>query len=233
MFHNNEEYFKPSYATSLQQHAVKTFVWMTIGLLVTAATAFAVFNSDLIYFIYGRGSFLPLVLIIAQFGVVIALGARLTKMSPTSAKVLFLAYSALTGVTFSTLGLAYALADLGIAFLITAVYFGSLVVIGYTTKMNLLRFGPLLFGGLLALIIVEVVMMLMGADTTTMAFSAIGLLLFTGITAYDAQKMKALYASYEGDEEMLKKLSIYSAFELYLDFINIFLYILRFVGKKD
>ena len=99
--------------------------------------------------------------------------------------------------------------------------------------MNLLRFGPILFGSLLALIITEVIMMFMRADTSTMLMSAIGLLIFTGLTAYDAQKMKALYASYEGDEEMLKKLSIYSAFELYLDFINIFLYILRFVGNRD
>ena len=99
--------------------------------------------------------------------------------------------------------------------------------------MNLLRFGPILMGGLLTLIIVEVVMTLLGMDITTRGFTAIGLLLFTGITAYDTQKMKALYHSYEGDESMLSKLSIYSAFDLYLDFINIFLYILRFVGNRD
>ena len=97
------------------------------------------------------------------------------------------------------------------AFGITAVYFGCLVMIGYTTKMNLLRFGPILMGGLLTLIIVEVVMTLLGMDITTRGFTAIGLLLFTGITAYDTQKMKALYHSYEGDESMLSKLSIYSA----------------------
>ena len=233
MFERNEDYFEPQYAaTSLQKHAVRTFGWMTLGLLVTTATAFAVYSTDLIYYIYTM-RFAPLILIAAQFGVVIALGPRLMQMSATSAKLLFLAYSMLTGITFSTLALVYLPGTLAMAFLMTTVYFGSLAVIGYTTKMNLLRFGPILFGSLLALIITEVIMMFMGADTSTMLMSAIGLLIFTGLTAYDAQKMKALYASYEGDEEMLKKLSIYSAFELYLDFINIFLYILRFVGNRD
>lgn len=233
MFEHNEDYFEPQVtATSLQKHAIRTFVWMTIGLLVTAATAFAVYSTDLIYYIYSN-RFTPLLLIVAQLGVVIALGARLMKMSPTSAKALFLAYSILTGITFSTLAIVYLPGTIAMAFLMTAVYFGSLVVIGYTTKMNLLRFGPILFGGLLALIITEIIMMFIGADTGTMLISAIGLLLFTGITAYDAQKMKALYVSYEGNEEMLQKLSIYSAFDLYLDFINIFLYILKIVGKRN
>ena len=107
MFERNEDYFEPQYAaTSLQKHAVRTFGWMTLGLLVTTATAFAVYSTDLIYYIY-RSSFTPLILIAAQFGVVIALGARLMKMSATSAKLLFLVYSMLTGVTFSTLALVY------------------------------------------------------------------------------------------------------------------------------
>ena len=107
MFERNEDYFEPQYAaTSLQKHAVRTFGWMTLGLLVTTATAFAVYSTDLIYYIYTM-RFAPLILIAAQFGVVIALGARLMKMSATSAKILFLAYSMLTGITFSTLALVY------------------------------------------------------------------------------------------------------------------------------
>lgn len=98
MFERNEDYFEPQYAaTSLQKHAVRTFGWMTLGLLVTTATAFAVYSTDLIYYIYTM-RFAPLILIAAQFGVVIALGARLMKMSATSAKILFLAYSMLTAV---------------------------------------------------------------------------------------------------------------------------------------
>lgn len=229
---NNENYFEPELSTDLQKHSVRTFGWMTIGLLVTTVVALVISTTDLIYTLFAI-PYLPLILLVAQFGVVIALAGRIMKMSPASAKALFLVYAVIVGITFSTLGVVYDLGTLGLAFLVTAVYFGSLVVIGMTTKMNLLRLGPILFGSLLALIICEVIMMFMGVGTDTMLFSAIGLLIFTGITAYDAQKMKALYAQYEGDEVMLKRLSIYSAFDLYLDFINIFLYILRFLGNRD
>lgn len=229
---HNENYFEPELATSLQKHSVRTFGWMAIGLLVTTVVALLVSTTNLIYYIYSIPA-APIILLVAQIGVVIALAGRIMKMSPVTAKILFIVYAMIVGITFSTLGFAYNLGTLGLAFLVTAVYFGSLVIIGMTTKMNLLRFGPILFGGLISLIICEIIMMFMGVGTDTMLFSAIGLLLFTGITAYDAQKMKALYAQYEGDETMLQRLSIYSAFDLYLDFINIFLYILRFLGNRD
>lgn len=228
---HNENYFEPEYTTSLQQHATRTFGWLTIGLLVTTVVALGISSTNLIYVIYSI-PMAPIILLVAQLGVVIALAGRLMKMSPTTAKILFIVYAVIVGITFSTLGFAYDLGTLGLAFMVTAVYFGSLVVIGMTTKMNLLRFGPILMGALFALIICEVIMMFLGVGADTMLFSAIGLLIFTGITAYDAQKMKALYAQYEGDEAMLKKLSIYSALDLYLDFINIFLYILRFLGNR-
>lgn len=229
---NNENYFETEIGTSLQRHVTRTFGWMTIGLLVTAAVAFAVSMTDLVYVIFSF-RFAPWILLIAQIGVVVALVGRISKISPTNAKILFLLYSMLTGLTFSVLGIAYGIGTLALAFLVTAVYFGSLVTIGMTTKMNLLRFGPILFGGLIALIITQVIMMFMGVDTNSMLFCGIGLALFTAITAYDAQKMKALYMQNSGDEMMLKRLSIYSAFDLYLDFINIFIYILRFLGNRD
>ena len=229
---NNENYFETSVGTSLQRHVVRTFGWMFVGLLVTAATAFAVSTTSFMYYIFSF-RFAPIILLVAQSGVVVSLVGRISKISPTSAKLLFMLYSILTGVTFSVLGLAYGLGTLALAFVVTAVYFGCLVLIGVTTKMNLLRFGPILFAGLLALIISQVIMAFMGVSSDSMLFSAIGLLLFTAITAYDAQKMKALYMQHEGDEVMLKRLSIYSAFDLYLDFINIFLYILRFLGNRD
>jgi len=160
-------------------------------------------------------------------------GARLHKLSTVTAKILFFTYAALLGITLSTLAFAYDLGSISIAFLVSLVYFGSLIVIGTRTKMNLLRFGPLLFGALLTFFIASVVMMLFNIDTNTMVMSFIGLLIFTGLCAYDAQKVKALYFQFEHDETMLKKISIYSAFELYLDFINIFLYILRMLGNRD
>lgn len=235
MFSNRDEMdFNNDYGvTTMQQHSLRTFGWMGVGLTITAVVAFVLGGSNFtLRLLYGF-PMLPIILMIAQIGVAIAFGARLSKMHASTAKVLFIAYAVLMGVTFSTLAYVYDLGSIAIAFAITAVYFGSLVFIGMTTKINLMRFGPILMGGLITLIIAEVIMMFMGMDINTMLFSAIGLLLFTAITAYDAQKMKALYTRYENDEVMLSKLAIYSAFDLYLDFINIFLYILRFVGNKD
>lgn len=230
--HNEANAYVDRSTMSLQKYAMRTFSWMGLGLLVTFLVAFLVLSTNLVYVIYGS-RFTPLLIMVAQIGVTVAFASRLSKMSVSSARVLFLVYAALLGVTFSTIGLAYSMSTIIFAFLITAVYFGSLIVIGFTTKMNLLRFGPILIGGLLTLIIVEVVMMLFRVSTDTMLFSAIGLILFTGLTAYDAQKMSVLYYQNEGNPEALKTLSIYSAFELYLDFINIFLYILRFLRDND
>lgn len=235
MFSNRDELgFDSSYhTTSLQKHAIKTFSWMMLGVAVTAVSAFFFAASGLIIRMYMTSPLTPWLLLLAQFGVVIAFSARLMKMSAAAAKGLFLVYAALLGVTLSTYAFLYNAGSIVIAFAITVVYFGSLIVIGMTTKMNLLRFGPIFFGGLITLIISQVIMLFMGMDTNTMLLSALGLLLFTGLTAYDAQKMKVLYHTYEGDEQMLGKLSIYSALELYLDFINIFLYILRLLGNRD
>ncbi len=230
--HDETNVFYENSTETLRKYAIRTFSWMGLGLVVTFLVAYLVLTTNLIYLIYGN-SIAPFVIIIAQLGVAVAFGARLSKMSVTSARVLFLVYAALLGLTFSSIGLQYNITTIIFAFLITAVYFASLIVIGFTTKMNLLRLGPIFIGGLVTLIIVELIMMLMGVSTDTMLFSALGLILFTGLTAFDAQKMSVLYYQNEGNTEALKTLSIYSAFELYLDFINIFLYILRFLKDND
>lgn len=217
---------------TLKQHMLKTYTWMFLGVLITFATAFVVANSSLIYYIYST-SFMPLVLLFAQFGVVIALAARLFKMKESSAKMLFIAYSVLTGITFSTLGIVYLATDIALAFGAATVFFGSLVIIGATTKVDLSKIGSICYAGLLAFVIFQVLGMIFGWGMDVVMVSIIGLVLFMGITAYDVQKAKKLYITNEGNSEMLGKLSIYSAFQLYLDFINIFLYILRILGNRD
>lgn len=235
MFSNREEleFNEQPFVSSLQQHTVRTFAWMALGLLITTIVAFAMSSTGLALDLIYSTPYMPMIFLFIQIGVVVALVARLRKISSSTATMLFLVYAALTGVTFSVIALAYTGATIALAFGVTVVYFGSLVVIGYTTKMNLLRFGPLIFTALIALIICEFVLMLMGQPAESMLFAAIGLIIFTALTAYDVQKMKALYEQNQGDEAMLKKLSIYSALELYLDFINIFIYILRFLGNKN
>lgn len=217
--------------TTLKQHMLKTYTWMFLGVLITFATAFLVGNSSLVYYFYSTP--LPLVMLLAQIGVVVTLVTRLLKMKESTAKMLFIAYSVMTGFTFSSLGYAYLASDIALAFAMATIFFGCLVVIGSTTKMDLSKIGSMCIAGLLAFIIFQVLAMVFGWGYDVVLFSIIGLLLFTGITAWDVQKARKLYMANEGNQAMLNKLSIYSAFDLYLDFINIFIYILRILGSRD
>ena len=217
----------------MRRHIVKTLGWMALGLFVTAASAAFFYVSNIYSMLYLTfGGMITILSVILQVGVVFALCSRLTERSGASTRTLFFVYALITGFTFSVFAYAYDVQSIAIAFGITAVYFGSLTVIGYTTKINLMKFGPLLYVSLLVLIVVQVVLLFVHAGAETMMFTMIGLLIFTGLTAYDVQKMKALYLECQ-DEEMRERLSVYSALELYLDFINMFLYILRIVGNRD
>ena len=217
----------------MRRHIVKTLGWMALGLFVTAASAAFFYVSNIYSMLYLTfGGMITILSVILQVGVVFALCSRLTERSVASTRTLFFGYALITGFTFSVFAYAYDVQSIAIAFGITAVYFGSLTVIGYTTKINLMKFGPLLYVSLLVLIVVQVVLLFVHAGAETMMFTMIGLLIFTGLTAYDVQKMKVLYLECQ-DEEMRERLSVYSALELYLDFINMFLYILRIVGNRD
>lgn len=233
MMLEQEYLFDTNPSTTLAQHTTKTFLWMFIGLLVTAAVAFGMAITGTMLTLLIKVPFLAIVLMIAQIGVAVAFGARLMKMKPITAIILYLTYAVLLGITFSSLMYVYDLGAIFLAFGLTALYFGSLAIIGYTTTIDLTKLGTILGVGLLIFVIAEIILMIMGVDITTKVFTAIGMLLFTGLTAYDVQKMKKLYLSNVHDEVALRKLSIYSAFDLYLDFINIFLYILRLVGSRD
>lgn len=216
---------------TLKQHMLRTFTWMFLGVLLTFATAFIVANVSAFSFLYSSFPIL-IVLIVAQFGVVIALSARLFKIKETTAKVLFIAYSIITGITFSTLGAMYVPGDIVMAFLAATIFFGCLVVIGATTKADLTKLGVICIAGLFAMIIFQMISFLFNWGMDSTMLSIVGLVLFMGITTWDIQKAKKLYALNENDPAVLKKLSIYSALELYLDFINIFLYILRILGNS-
>lgn len=217
---------------SLSQHLTNTFLWMTAGLAVTAVVAFVTLFSGLWMTIYSF-SLAPFVLLIAQLGVVIFLTGKLAKMQPSTAKILFLAYSALTGVTFSILPLAYGLSTMFIAFGFTALMFGSMAVIGMTTKRDLSGLGPILMAGLITMIVITIVGWFINLDAISMVMNYIMIGLFLGLTAYDMRKMRAMYYACESEPEMLDKISIYSALDLYLDFINIFLYVLRILGRSS
>lgn len=219
--------------TTLEKYTTKTFGIMALGLLVTAITAFVLNINYLGLRLWMSFPYLHLVLAVAQLGVVIAFSARLFKASLTSTRIMFFVYSVLTGFTFSILQYLYESTTIFLAFGITCVYFAALCVIGFTTKMNLARVYPILLVGLITIIIFNIAAMFIDLEAMDQIVCSLALIIFTLLTAYDTQKMKRMYEQYQGDENMLARLSMYSALELYLDFINLFLRILQILGKNN
>ena len=204
----------------------KVFAWMGVGLVITFLTGYYVASNS--QMLVGLSN-LFIFFIIAEFAVVIILSARITKLNPTTAKILFLLYSFLTGLTFSSIFIAYELTSVIYVFLITAVLFGILSFVGYTTKADLTKMGTYLFIGLLGMIISAIINLFIGGTMFGLILSCIGIVVFLGYTAYDVQKIKLLMDSMDEDN-----LAIYGALQLYLDFINLFLDLLRLFGKgKD
>ena len=213
-----------------------TFMTMSIGLLVSAGIAYLSFQSLLSGgFIYSLISSKIgfYVLIFGQLGIAIALGAGLSKFNPMVARILFILYSVITGVTFGILPIAYGVTNTFLAFIFTAVLFVSMAVIGHTTKVDISKFSGILIAGLITLVIISIASMFLNLSGVNLIVSYIGVIIFMGLTAWDVQKLKSYYYSTEYDESMRSKLSIYGAFQLYLDFINLFLYILRIFGSRS
>lgn len=205
-----------------------SFVWMCIGLLVTFVTGYAVAqNANMLSNVFGNAFW---VFIVLEFILVIVLSARVMKMSPTSAKVCFILYSFVSGLTFSSIFVYYELTSILIVFLLGAVIFGVMACIGYNTKVDLTKIGFYFLIGILGVIILSVINIFMGNTVLDIVLSVVCLILFLGVTAYDVQKIKAL-----SDTNLpADNLAIYGALQLYLDFINIFLQILElFNNNKD
>lgn len=215
-------------------YLVKVFWKMGLGLLVTAAVAAISFLTNAWYYYYSvTGSLGTILLVVAQFGVVIGLSSRLTTMKTSTANLLYLAYAALTGFSFSTILFVYTSATVFGAFAFSAVLFISCAIIGSTTNRDLSQFSTLFMGGLIALVIASVVSMFVPALRNSLLISYLGVIIFLGITAWDMQRIKSMYYSVGGYGQVAENFAIYGAFELYLDFINIFLYVLRIFGSSS
>ncbi len=236
----DQKYYDVSYAESpfgtLNQYMTGTFGWMFAGLLTTFAVAVLTVGSGLFVPLYNTG--LVFLLSIAELVLVFVLSARIGRMQPGTATALFFAYAALNGVNLSVYMVVYRFGTLILAFLLSAVYFGVMAVYGATTGKDLSGWGPKLLGGLVALVVAQLVGMVLGMFGISFGFAdlllcAAGLLLFMGLSAYDTQKIKYYYSCFGADAVMLHKASIIAALELYLDFINIFLYVVRLLGRND
>ncbi len=219
---------------SINAYITRVFTIMGLGVALTAAVAFLGYNSlmngGILASIFFGNAFMIFVPLIVQLGIAIAMGTGLTKFNTTTLYVLFFVYSAITGITFSVLPAAYGIDTLGTAFLFAAVLFVSCAIIGHTTSVDLSRFTGLLFGALLAVVIVSVLGIFIPALRGSLLIGYAGLIVFLGLTAFDMQKIKQYY--YVPDEKIKGNLAVYSAFQLYLDFINILLYILRILGNS-
>lgn len=218
---------------SVGRYTAKTFLLMFLGLLVTFAVAFFGYATLLVPYAMFTIPGFHLIILVAELAVVVSMTAFLYKISTAVATLCFFIYSILTGIVFSTYFLIFELPSLILVFGATALYFGGMAVFGYVTHIDLSRMRTVLFSGLIFLIVANVLMMFIpGLEVMDQVVCTIGLVIFLGYTAYDTKKIKVFYEAYNGDAVMLKKASIYSALQLYLDFINMFLYVLRIFGKR-
>ena len=204
--------------------------WMAVGLAITAAVAYAVAGSpDLVVTIArNRGIFWGLML--AQIGIVVWLSARVQHMAPGLASMLFIAYSGLTGVTLSFVLLAFTGQSVATTFGVTAGTFGALATYGTVTRRSLAGWGQFLFMGLIGVVLASVVGIFWQNDAFQFVLSFIGVIVFTGLTAYDAQRLKEMALALP--DGRVGSYAIVGALTLYLDFINLFMFLLRFTGSR-
>ena len=207
----------------------KVYLWMFIGLLISGAVAYYTSVTPGVRgLVYGGFTFF----IILELVVVIAFSALRKKVSPAVAKILFIIYSVVSGLTLSSIFLVYKLESIGMVFISAALMFGLLALYGFITKNDLSSFGKILIFALLAIIIMSLINMFIGNSTFSIVISVISIVVFLGLTAWDMQALKAMYNYYASDEKELNKIAIYGALDLYLDFINIFLQLLNLFGKR-
>ena len=219
-------------AAEQQRFMVRVYNWMTAGLGITGFMAFYISNSPAMMNIIFGNPIMPIALIITQIGLVFWLASRVMQMSASKATGVFMLYAGLTGITFSAIFMAYTTASIFSTFLVTAGTFGAMSLYGYTTKKDLTSWGSFLFMGLIGIIIASLVNMFMQSSMMHMIITYAGVLIFVGLTAYDTQKIKEMnILGNEGTEEDTKE-AIRGALTLYLDFINLFLMLLRLMGDR-
>lgn len=210
----------------------KVMSHMGIGLFITFATAFFTANSAIMQSLFLSSPFTVFLLAIGEFGLVIYLNRQIGKMSVSSARGYFYLYSALNGITFSSIFLVYGLSSVASVFLIAALMFVVSGLIGISTKRDLSSIGQFIMMTLIGIIVLSLLSLFIPGLNLLVSF--VGVLLFSVMTAYDMQKIKAMhYNSYHISEEVSAKYAIIAALTLYLDFINLFLFLIRIFGRRD
>lgn len=210
----------------------KVYGWMFAGLAISAITAYyTATNAMLTKFVYGN-PFVIFILIFVELFLVIGLVAAIQKMSSGTALLMFLVYSALNGLTLSSIFFVYDIGAIALAFVCASAMFGAMSIYGYFTKRDLTSWGPLLFMSLIGILVAMLINIFLRNSAVDYAISIVGVLVFTGLAAYDNQKIKQMLSSSNADEQTLDKMAIISALNLYLDFINLFLMLLRIFSRS-
>jgi FtsH-binding integral membrane protein len=210
----------------------QVYLWMTLGLALTGATAFFVASTDSIKQVIFGNQIVFWGLVIAELGLVFVISGLISRLSAAAATGLFFLYSALNGLTLASIFLVYNLGSIAGVFLITAGTFGVMSLYGITTKTDLTKIGNLLFMALIGMVIAGLVNIFIGSSVFSLIISVIGVVVFTGLTAYDAQRIKEMStAALDGESE--GKIAVLGALSLYLNFINLFLSLLRLFGSRD
>ena len=208
----------------------RVYFKMFLAMIVTAVTSVFVAGNEAILTLIFSSRVAPIVLLVLQVGVVLILSGRIQKLSTGTASLLFYLYSVLTGVTLSVILLVYTASSIAQTFFITAAVFAAMSIYGYFTSNDLSRFGSIMFMALIGLIVCSLVNMFFKSSTMDWIISFAVVLIFIGLTAWDTQKIK--YMTAYADESMVGKIATIGALNLYLDFVNLFLYLLRFFGDS-
>jgi FtsH-binding integral membrane protein len=208
----------------------KVYGWMFLGLLITSGTALAVASSPFLIETLIQNRILFWILLFGQLGLVFYLSARVDKMAPTTAAGLFMLYSAMVGITTSVILLMYTGASIVSTFVVTAGMFGALAAFGTFTRKSLAGLGQFMFMGLIGLILASVVGIFWQNDALQFVISVVGVLVFTGLTAWDAQRLKHMAVALP--DGRVGAYAVVGALSLYLDFINLFFFLLRFMGGR-
>ncbi len=216
----------------LNAYISTVFAWMFIGLVVTAAIAYGISITPAVVYMIAGNPVLFFGIIIGEIVLVVYLSARITKLRFATAFGLFILYAVLNGVIFSVIFLAYTQTTVWNTFLITAATFGVMALYGRFTGTDLTRFRSILFMGLIGVIVLSLVNLFIGSSQLGWVISIIGLFVFLGLTAYDTQKLKGYYYGTDGQPALRQNLGVMGALALYLDFINLFLLLLRLFGRR-
>ncbi len=208
------------------------YLWMSMALALTALTAYTVAGSETLLQAIFTNRALFFGLIIGELALVFILAANILRMSFLTATLMFIAYSVVNGTTLSVIFLVYDLGSIGLTFLVTAGMFGAMSLYGFVTGRDLSSWGNLLFMALVGVVIASLVNLFLKSETLMWIVTYIGIVLFVGLTAYDTQRIKRMIHSGAAVDETMQKLALLGALSLYLDFVNLFLYMLRLLGNR-